>query len=334
MNGNGNQFNEWKEVLDHKAHLLYSEIAHIQSEMTAHGNNVAQIDLFCAPYYELLESIYSEDYPLANAVENSDLVVRLKGIGVDKNRPRLSVITSYFGKVRTQVTNIAKAIADLDETQRKVPRQFDLALSAFAKGSLVLGFTLPTLEDLENNDQTTLFGENDPLYQAARQAMKTLGVVSHYVAQDASLEAIAEAVPDPKIRDITMSAIGDLAPTAQSGLSSVAIAGREIGSFESGVLTKTTRANIRQVLKHPVASDEIITFPGQVRAIDLDARRFDLRHIENEKLNEVRCIYSDDYADDNEASKWINHHVLVTGKVERDPNGKARLMEIESIDLD
>lgn len=330
MNGSDRKFDDWKGVLDYKAHLLFAQIAHIQNELKALGSSIDQIESLCSPYYELLESLYSEDYPLANALENSDLVVRLKGVDVDKDQPRLSVITSYFGKVRTQVTNIAKAIADLNNIGRRMPKQFDLTLSAFARGSLVLGFSLPTIEDLEVPNQSTLFGTEDPLYKAAREAMKTLGVVSHFVAQDSPANVLAEAVPDAKIRDIALAAVNDLAPSGRTGISSVAIAGREIGSFESNLLTKETRSTIKRALEHPVESAEVATFPGHVREIDLDARRFELRHIENLEHNEVRCVYNESYTD-AEASKWINKYVTVSGKVERDANGKARLMEIESI---
>jgi hypothetical protein len=332
MNGNGNHSSEWKAILDTKAHILYSQIAHLQSELAALGSTVDEIEMLCEPYYELLESLYSEDYPLATAIETSDLVVRLQGIGVDKDRPRLSLITSYFDKVRKQVTSIAKAIANLEEGGRRIPKQFDLTLSAFAKGSLVLGFSLPKLQDLEEDGQATLFGENDPLYLAAREAMRTLGVVSHSVVQNAPMEELAAAVPDAKVRDIALSAVKDLAPSGRQGISSVSIAGKEIGELEEGRLTKELRSSVQKVLEHPVEADEIAMFHGHIREIDLDARRFELRHVEQHESNEVRCVYGESYSD-SIASKWLNKYVTVSGIVERDANGKARLMEIQSIEV-
>ena len=332
MSDNGKQLNNWKDVLEYKADLLYSQIAQIQNEMFALNAAPETIKMLCQPYYDLLQSLYAEDYPLANAIENSDFVVRLKGKGIDKDNPRISVISSYFSKVRTQVTKVAKAIANLEDSSKRMPKEFDLTLTAFAKGSLVLGFSLPTLQDLEEgSNQPTLFGEDDPLYKAAREAMKTLGVVSHYIAKDAPLEAIAEAVPDAKVRDIALSALNELMPSAKQGVSSVSIAGKNIGGFEQGILTKETKKAVRKVLKHPVSSKETASFNGQVREIDLDAKRLELRHIENLEVNEARCVYKD-YTDD-EASEWLNKNVVVTGVVERDANGKARLMELESIKI-
>ena len=234
--------------------------------------------------------------------------------------------------MRTQVTKVAKAIANLENSSRRVPKEFDLTLTAFAKGSLVLGFSLPTLQDLEEgSNQPTLFGENDPLYKAAREAMKTLGVVSHFIADDASLEEIAVAVPDAKVRDVAISALNELMPSARQGISSVSIAGKDIGQFEQGILTKETKKSVQKVLEHPISSKETATFNGQVREIDLDAKRLELRHIENLEVNEVRCIYK--IYSDEIASKWLNKNVVITGIVERDANGKARLMEIENIEI-
>lgn len=325
------QLDTWKAVLDHKAHILYSNIGHLQAELTASGVDANLIEELCEPYYELLDSLHSEDYPLANAIENSDLVVRIEGRAIDRDSPRVSVVTSYFEKVRTQVTKIAKALADLDDRQRAIPRQFDLTVSAFAKGSLVIGFSLPTTQDLENGDQPTLFGENDPLYLAARNAMKTLGVVSHLVIDKAPTETIAEAIPDAKVRDVALAAVRELAPSGRTGVSAVSLAGKEVGVFDQGKLTKETREVAVKAMEHPVASQEIVTFHGHVREMDLDAHRFELRHVENLEANEVRCIYKD--YEDSTASEWLNKLVTVVGLVDRDAKGRARLMEVQSIEV-
>lgn len=333
MNTQIENTDSWKQILDGKVNTLLDQISFIKSELAGSNFDESIIEEMCKPYTDILQEIYQEEYPLAYAVENSDLVVRIEGVGVEKDSPRLSLISSYFGKVRKQVTNIAKALAHLEEGGRKLPKQFDLTLSAFAKGSLVLGFSLPTLQDIEEdeNNQQTLFGENDPLYLAAREAMKTLGIVSHFVAENASKEEIAAAIPDARVRDVALAAINDLVPSGRQGVSKVSLAGKEIGDFEQAALTKQTKEVVKRVLEHPVISEETITFYGQVREIDLDAKRLELRHIENNTANEVRCVYKD-YSDD-EAAVWLNRYVKVLGIVDRDANGKARLMELETIEI-
>ena len=332
MNTQIEKTDSWKQILDGKVNTLLDQISYIKSELAGSEFDESVVEEMCRPYTAMLQEIYQEEYPLAYAIENSDLVVRIEGIGVEKDSPRLSLISSYFGKVRKQVTNIAKALANLEEGGRRLPKQFDLTLSAFAKGSLVLGFSLPTLQDIEEDagNQPTLFGENDPLYLAAREAMKTLGVVSHFVGENASKEEIAAAIPDAKVRDVALAALNDLVPSGRQGITAVSLAGKEVGNFEQVTLTKQTKEAVRKVLEHPVVSEERVSFHGQVREIDLDAKRLELRHIENLEVNEVRCIYKN-YTDD-EASEWLNKNVAVIGVVERNANGKARLMEIESIE--
>jgi hypothetical protein len=175
-------------------------------------------------------------------------------------------------------------------------------------------------------------GEEDPLYRAAREAIRTIGLVKKHVAEG-NLDRLAEAVPDAKVRDTALSAIQNLTPTGRQGINSVNLAGRQVGTeLGSKALTPALRDTIRQRLEHPISIvGEEVTFIGDVREIDLDARRFELRHIENMEANDVRCSYVEQT--DEEASQWLNNHVRVHGIVERDAGGKARLLEVASIEI-
>jgi hypothetical protein len=63
--------------------------------------------------------------------------------------------------------------------------------------------------------------------------------------------------------------------------------------------------------------------------MDLDAHRFDLRHIENMEVNDLRCSYLD--ATDEEATRWLGKTARVTGIVERDASGKPQLLELTAL---
>jgi hypothetical protein len=52
---------------------------------------------------------------------------------------------------------------------------------------------------------------------------------------------------------------------------------------------------------------ERVSIVGEVREMDLDARRFDLRHIENLRTNELRRVYQQ--ISDGEAAEWLNKRV-------------------------
>jgi hypothetical protein len=74
---------------------------------------------------------------------------------------------------------------------------------------------------------------------------------------------------------------------------------------------------------------ERVSIVGEVREMDLDARRFELRHIENLRTNELRCVYQQ--ISDGEAAEWLNKQVKVTGTVVRDGNGGAKLLAVDSV---
>jgi hypothetical protein len=74
---------------------------------------------------------------------------------------------------------------------------------------------------------------------------------------------------------------------------------------------------------------ERISIVGEVREMDLDARRFELRHIENLRTNELRCVYRQ--ISDGEAAQWLNKHVEVTGTILRGGNGISKLLAVDSV---
>jgi hypothetical protein len=333
MSANPREFNTWNEVLNYKARILFAQIARIQQGVREHGGNDELAEQLCEPYVELLKSMFEEDYPLAKAIEESDLLLRLEGPAINRENPRVSVITGVFSKVRKEVGNVAKSIAQISDAVKRLPKEMDLGVSAFAKGSLILGFTLPTTEDIEeaNQGQQSLLGEQDPLYQAARQAIRTIGVVTRHIGEGKSFEELSAAVPDAQVRDTALAAVENLAPSKRQGINSVTIAGRAVGGEELPPLTHAVREIIHKQLRHPVVSEEIVTLLGYVREIDLDAKRFELRHVENLEANVVRCVYS--AQSDDEASEWLNKHIRVTGKVDRDTAGKPRLLEVASVEF-
>jgi hypothetical protein len=54
--------------------------------------------------------------------------------------------------------------------------------------------------------------------------------------------------------------------------------------------------------------------------------------VANDFVTDLRCIYGPKIADPV-ASKWLNHKVEVSGRVERDASGRARLMKVAHLRL-
>ena len=181
----------------------------------------------------------------------------------------------------------------------ELPREFDLGLSSFAQGSLYLGFS-PA--GAERRAYVVLTG--DPLFDASRQALSTLGAVTGTIDEPNAYDLIRRDFADPKLRDAALSAVGQLAPSGRRGVSSLAIGGRALAAGRWRMLTPQTRQQVRAWLEQPVLSDEVIELRGRVRAIDLDLRRFDLRRIDGGNLPDLRCIYP--AAFDPPAKGWLD----------------------------
>lgn len=74
---------------------------------------------------------------------------------------------------------------------------------------------------------------------------------------------------------------------------------------------------------------ERVSIVGEVREMDLDARRFEPRHIENLRTNELRCVYQQ--ISDGEAAEWLNKQVEVTGTILRGGNDASKLLAVDSV---
>lgn len=99
-------------------------------------------------------------------------------------------------------------------------------------------------------------------------------------------------------------------------------------------LTVKTRETIRKRIERPIVgpSDEPpITIIGNVREMDLDDKRFEIKHLEGLEVSDVRCSYVNET--DEEAKQWLNSRVRVTGKVERDAAGNVRVLETTSVEI-
>jgi hypothetical protein len=316
---------EWIGQVERQAARIRAQIASMTAYAQKAGGGVAEIERLCSPYYNSLEKLYREDFSLASAIENSDLLLRYEG-RVLQMMPRLSLISSIFTSVRQRVGSVAYAISGLVEAAQH-NKEVDLELSAYATGSLYLGFTLPNPANEEGN----LIGENDPLYQATRQAIRTIGVVSGQLSAGANEEEVAREFPDALVRDTALAAVQGLAPSAKSKIDSVMLIGRDMPKKDFSTLTPDIRKSVRQWLKKPIESETTGEFIGVVREIDLDIQRFSLRRLVGTKIQEVRCAYSEEVA--SKASQAVDKQfsVIVSGKVHYDNFGNPKLMQVESI---
>lgn len=77
---------DWKEVLNGKARLVHQQIASLQRWVENAGGGEKMLDELSAPYYDLLQSIYEEDFPLASSTSKTSIpgITRLRQKGSPK----------------------------------------------------------------------------------------------------------------------------------------------------------------------------------------------------------------------------------------------------------
>ena len=162
-------FSSWAGLLQRRANLLHQQIAAMQRLVVESGGSDEMMERSCATYYRLLDEIYEKDMPVARTLDHADLVMHLDGDGLQTENPRLSLVTSIMGDVRKQVGSMIRTLVSSLNEAVELPKEIDLGLNSFAKGSLYLGFCLPE----PNPGYVVLSG--DPLFAASRRALETLG---------------------------------------------------------------------------------------------------------------------------------------------------------------
>lgn len=314
----------WRSNLDLQARRLHQQIAATQRLVTEGGGSAELLEQACAPYYQLLDRLYTEDLPLANAMDSSDLLLHLDGSGLQTVNPRLSLVAGVFGDVRKQISTMIKTLAGAIHENLTLPKEIDLGLCSFARGSLYLGFSLP------EPGQNYKFLSGDPLVAASREALHAIGALTSDLDSTDAYDKVLADFPDPMLRDAGLTAVAHLAPSGRRGIETVDLTGKCLPDNRWRHLTIETRQRVKTWLDKPVLGTESVTLTGTVREIDLDARRIELRQIESTEIATLRCIYPAGY--DREAKAWLDHRIKVTGRVETF-QGRARLMQIETLQV-
>lgn len=325
----------WVDNVSAKARLLHDQIAGMRGWATKAGASADQLEAILAPYYELLDELYQDEYPFAQALDSSDLVIRAEGPAVEADAPRLSAVTGLFTNLRHEVHRISKALAGLAQQQgRRLIGDVDLGLSAVARGSLIIGVRVkPPSGGAKPGENHTLLAEDDLLYQSIRKAVQQLAIVTRHLDEEGVQDSLADDIPDPGVRDAVLVAAQRLSPSGRRGIDSVSLfsaaAARSSEVEPPRPLTKQTKRVLRSSLLHPVKGSERGRYEGVVRQIDLDARRFEVRHVRG--VGAIRCVYGEALSES--ASEWLNRRVRITGNVEKARDGLPRLMELDALEI-
>lgn len=275
---------KWVAEVHAKAQILQAQVELARSMARNFGMDESEA---ISPYLREIEKIYELEFPLARAMDESDLVFHIEGPALADHTPKLSLVESIFANIRTQVLAVARAVANVGEGVHLSDRDVELSLSAIAPGSLYIGVKAepPT----SSIGQQHLLGRDDRIVAATREAMRSIRLVSQHLSDDAT--EVVDRIPDPAVRDAALVAVARLAPTGRAGVTRITLAATDQGESLMGeALTPKIRSELKHQLKGAFFAGSCrVVLRGEVRELDLDFARFELRRIEGHRDRSVRC---------------------------------------------
>ena len=317
----------WTDSVEARARIIHGQAAAARALASRNHSDPDEVE---RPYLDLLTRLYREEFQFAQLVDSSDLVARFAGPAVSRGNPPVSVVTSMFTNLRKQIQGIAKSIVGLTTDERvRWPAGLDPRLAGVAHGSLVVGIRIQSDGVDAESGQQPLPEVSEPVLRAVRDAVRSVASVARYVRGNGIDDSIEEEFPDPAVRDTVMVAASRLAPTGRQGIDSLAFYGPNDPSEEARPLTASSRRTLSGAIARPVRVSGRGSFVGVVREIDLDAKRFEIRHVSD--VGAIRCVYSFDM--EEAARKILDKRVRVQGQYETLANRKPRLVEVSSMDI-
>lgn len=277
------------------------------------------------PYFAKLTALYEEEFALAKLNDQSDLIVHAEGPGAGSGNPSLGTVNWLSTRMEKRLRALVQAILPMAADEAKAAaRDLDLRFTGLAPGSLYMGFAVAELESsmpgMEESDAQTL--------RTVRRAVQSLPIVPQFVTDTLVEAGIMEALPDPALRDAAIVAAYEMSPTGHKGIHTV-----EISAPRSGTPTATLGQRERVVLREtalrkPMMGKRVAgSFVGDLRALDLDLGRATLRNVGG-GVSSLRCVLKTP----GSAHRLLGHTVRVTGEYESSPDGRPRLMRVESIE--
>lgn len=312
-----------------RAHLVHSQIE--SARVILEKTGLANPDVILSessPYFSLLKKLYEEEYPLAKVISSSDLIVHAEGPAAEESLPQLSIVSWLFSGVDKQIRSLAKSVLHLSlDDERGALKSLDVRLTGMAPGSIYAGFAVNRLRP------TPLLGtdEEETAISSVRDVVTSLAMVPEYVLDSTVSDALAVVMPDPAIRDTTLIAAYNLAPTGRNGIHTIELTS-PARSNKPAPLSIKDRVVLRDtVIRRPmlIGRKKRGSFIGHLRGIDLDKTRVDLRNVDS-GIGTLRCVLPLSL---DKARSILGKTVKVTGYYESGLNGKPRLMQVEEISV-
>ena len=276
-------------------------------------------------YLRKLNEIYTDDFQLAILMDKSDVLFHAEGDAASHDAPELSAVSwltkvaqASFRKISRSYLSKHLDSIDLSSAIKKI----DFRFNGYAPGSIYLGFSV------EDSDESGFHfqEEGNPIVQI-RHIIKSLSDIPGYIVNNhVDKKAILELIDDPAMRDTALQVSYDLSPTGRSGIDELSVANSE---RRKGTFTQVTKRYFKEAIANPMSHGlSKGSFFGEIREIDLDKERFELRGVK--QIGSIRCIKPKSLS----GRDLIGEFCKVTGSYEVDKNGRPSLMMVDEISIE
>ena len=212
-------------LVHHRAHLVFNEMQNARLLMNRIGEVMPAEDN--SPWLAILDRLYSEEFPLAKLLDESELIAHAEGPGLVNVNPRLDIVTWLCNGIQSQTRSLTASALSLGLRSRAV-QSVQFRLTGLAPGSLFAGFAIADDWPMTTvTDMATAEGdEQQDIAKIARESIVNLTRVPAHVDDQHVSESLGEEISDPATRDASLMAALKLAPTGRNGVHSVQQIGR------------------------------------------------------------------------------------------------------------
>lgn len=312
----------WVNQVHAKASILHDQIMAAKEMQRLSGVDTS---LVADNYRELLERLYTENLPLANLLDTSDILLHAEGPATSGHTPSLHAFNWLCQTAEKQMRLLAKTTFDLSEGDaRRLANKVDLRLTGMAPGSIYAGFKIQHTETAP-----LIEGSDEAIFKIIKETITQLPIIPEFIGDEVISGHINDVIPDSAIRDAMLMATMNLAPTGQLGIHTVELSSPSTHKPSAG-LSQRERVVIREALKKPTLNNQKQgSFVGEIREIDLDAKRFHLRGING--VGTLRCILPEHYRE-NDSKTILGDMANVSGQYECNADGRPRLLIVSDIE--
>lgn len=318
----------WVKALHSRAAILQQQIAQALQAQATQGLDMSA---FIEAYQQSLQQVYSEDLPLAILKDTSDVILHAEGPAARHHAAGSGMVAWLCGEAEKRIRQLGmSALKTNGSTAAAAEQDLRVLLNGLAPGSLYLGFSVDSAQRMaESQDALHLHDGRLDTLDAIRDAVRTLPMVQQFVGDESVSPEISEAISDAQVRDASLMAAYHLSPTGRRGIHTIEISSPR-STQKAAAFTNRERVVLREsALRSPVMRQvKTGSFVGELREVDLDAKRFHLREVPG--VGGIRCVLGELNADT--ARKLIGHGVKVTGEFESDTDGRPRLMRVQTVE--